>query len=297
MFKFNFNRESCLNDDKKDDLNYHEDDSFIQKETIECGVFELLNDNHQEEEEITFKQINLSNDISIKCISSIKSKFSKDLNEINKTHDVVPGKYEGGLKIWESSIDLAKYLIENKLKFNRKINILELGCGHGLPVLALLKIIPHEYINSIYLQDFNKECLEKITCPNISHALSDIKINIKFIYGDWKHLLSENLIPSNYFDLILTSETIYNNLYYKSLLNLMKYSLNIKEKDSFILLAAKTYYFGCKGNIHDFCNLAKSNEYLFKLSDNLLVNNNNEMPFNKDQMSISREIIKMYFYF
>ncbi|KAL6293515.1 hypothetical protein ACE6H2_001657 [Prunus campanulata] len=50
--------------------------------------------------------------------------------------DLVPGKYEGGLKLWEGSLDLVKALsseVQNgHLSFTGK-RVLELGCGHGLP--------------------------------------------------------------------------------------------------------------------------------------------------------------------
>ena len=71
--------------------------------------------------------------------------------------DIIPGKYEGGLKVWECSIDLCNYLaeqlqqqqhhdfsvdqiaIQNALKRGGKT--IELGCGHGLPACMILKAI------------------------------------------------------------------------------------------------------------------------------------------------------------
>jgi len=43
----------------------------------------------------------------------------------------VTGIYEGGLKIWECSIDLATY-IASKIDV-KDLCVLELGCGAGLP--------------------------------------------------------------------------------------------------------------------------------------------------------------------
>jgi hypothetical protein len=58
--------------------------------------------------------------------------------------DLVPGVYEGGLKLWEGSIDLVKALEKESqtgnLSFSGK-RVLELGCGHALPgIYACLKV-------------------------------------------------------------------------------------------------------------------------------------------------------------
>lgn len=80
----------------------------------------------------------------------------------NKT-DIIAGKYEGGLKVWECSIDLCNFLSEcihhihtcnnNNNKKNDVIvkaihnvlyqggSIVELGCGHALPGCLILKEI------------------------------------------------------------------------------------------------------------------------------------------------------------
>ena len=47
----------------------------------------------------------------------------------------VTGVYEGGLKIWECSIDLATFLTSS-IDFDvvgKKAKVLELGCGAGIP--------------------------------------------------------------------------------------------------------------------------------------------------------------------
>lgn len=54
--------------------------------------------------------------------------------------DVVPGLIEGGWTIWDGSRDLIKFIYRKSiyLKFKNK-NILELGCGCGLPGILALK--------------------------------------------------------------------------------------------------------------------------------------------------------------
>ena len=46
----------------------------------------------------------------------------------NNDSDLVSGVYEGGLKIWECSLDLVHYIINNSEIFKGK-RVLELGCG------------------------------------------------------------------------------------------------------------------------------------------------------------------------
>jgi hypothetical protein len=260
------------------------------------------------------------------------------LDVINKTHDLVPGKYEGGLKVWELSIDLAR-LIYNlnfydlatvpngdhreqltwlKTYFTHVIaadqstfNIFEIGCGHALPSLSVLRVL-EELLSSanknlkivVYLQDFNQEIVNNITFENAKRFVETTQIasniEFKFVYGDWRQILERDLVPANYFDLILTSETIYNSSNYKSLLNMFKKCLKTGEleaqdpvetesvakklrvskdangQDQFdgsgvVLLSAKTYYFGCGGNVLEFSKLAASNAYAFKVSANILV--------------------------
>ena len=174
----------------------------------------------------------------------------------------------------------------------------------------------------VYLQDFNEQILENVTFENVKKYLinsSDeylfslnrvnyrIRLNktFVFVYGDWNDMFRKRLLPSNYFDLILTSETIYNSSNYKCLLNLFRECLNASGAESksppleiididsennetgikklksstksgcvypsFVLLSAKSYYFGCGGNLYEFIKLLKSNVYKLNASSNLLI--------------------------
>lgn len=81
--------------------------------------------------------------------------------------DLVPGKYEGGLKLWEGSTDLVNALKheirDGQLSFKGK-KVLELGCGHGLPaIFACL-----EGASTVHFQDFNAEVLRCLTIPNVT---------------------------------------------------------------------------------------------------------------------------------
>ena len=64
-------------------------------------------------------------------------------------YDLVKGKYEGGLKLWECAIDLTEYLVRervveemvSKSSKTKPFQVLELGSyGHGVPGIASLMV-------------------------------------------------------------------------------------------------------------------------------------------------------------
>ncbi|KAF7632415.1 hypothetical protein Mgra_00008195 [Meloidogyne graminicola] len=166
-------------------------------------------------------------------------------NKLNIPTDLETGVYEGGLKIWECSIDLCNFI--DSISFEG-FNVLELGCGAGLPsIVAALN-----GATSLTLQDFNDYVLE--TCTKRNFQLNGIDLEkCFFIASDWNNC--EELKNSKKFDIILTSETIYNENNYIPLLNLMNELLAINGE---IYLAAKSYYFGVGGSIDSFKKLIQS---------------------------------------
>ncbi|KAI2618462.1 hypothetical protein GGR54DRAFT_156896 [Hypoxylon sp. NC1633] len=92
-------------------------------------------------------------------------------------HDVKTGVYEGGFKSWESSVDLVKVLSLSKYflaDMDIAPKIIELGCGTGLPSLALFQwsfglrardkaSVP---VLSLVLADYNPTVLQLVTLPN-----------------------------------------------------------------------------------------------------------------------------------
>ncbi|KAK5987694.1 Mitotic exit network interactor 1 [Cladobotryum mycophilum] len=102
-------------------------------------------------------------------------------------HDVKTGIYEGGFKSWESSVDLVKILaaqdhLTPTEEETSTLRVVELGCGTGLPSLALFQWImaistqqqqqQHSY--SLVLADYNPSVLRLVTMPNflLAWALS-----------------------------------------------------------------------------------------------------------------------------
>lgn len=205
--------------------------------------------------------------------------------------DLIPGLYEGGMKTWECAYDLVDYLSEIDFDFTG-MNVLELGCGTGLPsIYALMK-----GARSISLQDYNPEVIDCITIPSVllnlhstreqgissqTHSMVDYTMKnmtpfsknrisesapkCLFYSCDWKdfdHLLTNNSCLQDApckFDVILTSETIYSEPTQPILLSAMKSLL--EPTKGCIFVAAKTYYFGVGGSCHNFEHLVESDGY------------------------------------
>lgn len=79
-----------------------------------------------------------------------------------------------------------------------------------------------------------------------------------FYSGDWDSFRKLTAAEEKY-DVILTSETIYNPQNYRKLINFFKERL---KPDGKIFLAAKSYYFGVSGNVQDFCKMLDKDESL-----------------------------------
>ncbi|ESQ56278.1 hypothetical protein EUTSA_v10025872mg [Eutrema salsugineum] len=180
--------------------------------------------------------------------------------------DLVPGVYEGGLKLWEGSIDLVKALEKEtktgNISFSGK-RVLELGCGHALPgIYACLK-----GADAIHFQDFNAEVLRCLTIPNLNANLSEKSpsvslgdTEVRFFSGEWSEV--HQLLPlvndgeadkKGGYDIILMAETIYSISAQKSLYALIKKCLACP--DGAVYMAAKKYYFGVGGGTRQFLSM------------------------------------------
>ncbi|KAM3756402.1 hypothetical protein ACB098_02G109000 [Castanea mollissima] len=194
--------------------------------------------------------------------------------------DLVPGKYEGGLKLWEGSLDLVKALhmeVKNGNLSLRGKRVLELGCGHGLPgIFACL-----EGAAAVHFQDFNAEVLRSLTIPNVNANLSEniqhLETNemnaggeVRFFAGDWSeiHKLLPH-VPSNEknlncssghsqvasYDIILMAETVYSVSTLQSLYELIK--MCTSSPHGVVYMAAKKHYFGVGGGTRQFLSLVE----------------------------------------
>ena len=76
--------------------------------------------------------------------------------------DLIPGIYEGGMKIWECTHDLIDYLSTDSTVSLSGSCVLELGCGIGLPgIFALMS-----GAECVHFQDYNHEVLNCLTIPS-----------------------------------------------------------------------------------------------------------------------------------
>jgi len=190
------------------------------------------------------------------------------------SHDLVKGKYEGGLKLWECAIDLTKYVVRERvveamvtLSKSKSFRVLELGCGHGVPGIASL--MAREKMEKdgkdttllCTLADYNEEVLTEVTIPNA--RLNGVCEQCTFLAGDWDDLVaapskkqSEAFLSKDEFDLILTSDTIYNVDDAKKLAKVIHHCLKKNANENAIaLVAAKRYYFGVGGSTATFMQL------------------------------------------
>ena len=165
------------------------------------------------------------------------------VDAIAKKTDVSKGKYEGGFKLWEASIDLSEYLLKTN---TRAENVLELGCGAGLPSLTLVAANPS---TSVTFADLNTEVLMKTTIPNVVLNLGvDVAFERHaFVAGDWSVAFLG--AEARKFELVLMSETLYFEDAHDVLLQLLK---RVVAPNGICLIASKRFYFGCGGGVSTF---------------------------------------------
>ncbi|NWV51790.1 MET18 methyltransferase, partial [Daphoenositta chrysoptera] len=195
---------------------------------------------------------------------------------VSSHSDLIPGVYEGGLKIWECTFDLMDYFLEAEIEFTNK-TVLDLGCGAGLLGIVALR----GKADRVHFQDYNSTVIDEITLPNVlancinegrgmgsgkdrkaskppskrprtAEGSPDMVNRCRFFSGEWSQvsqlLLSSNK-PFSKYDIILTSETIYNPDYYSALHDTLAQLL---DKNGCVYLASKVHYFGVGGGIYLF---------------------------------------------
>ena len=123
--------------------------------------------------------------IPLRCVDLENSSFFAATQEKTwrEETDLQPSVYEGGMKVWECSLDLVRYLAaaqqDDSIIPGAATTVLELGCGHGLPSCFLLgeylrrqqQNINNETDNKssprFFLTDFNDFVLRDATLSNL----------------------------------------------------------------------------------------------------------------------------------
>lgn len=157
--------------------------------------------------------------------------------------DLVPGVYEGGLKVWESSVDLVRYLRRQAPHQRPTHRVLELGCGHGLPGIEALR----QGAAFVAFLDLNEEVLRHVTAPNIALNVAQAdSARIRLVSGDWTSA-SALLEPPALFEVVLSAETFYTPEVTAKLLDTVQ--RHLARPHGRALLAGKRYYFGTGGSV------------------------------------------------
>nr|XP_057914039.1 histidine protein methyltransferase 1 homolog [Doryrhamphus excisus] len=200
--------------------------------------------------------------------------------------DLISGVYEGGLKVWECTYDLLEVIDREGETFGDKV-VLDLGCGAGLLGILSLKrgarqvhfqdynstVIEQLTVSNVILNchdddskgegeatlEMEEDCklnTKDGSLPRKRRALDaasqhPLLSRCKFYSGDWRTFLTlaSNQETQLKYDIILTSETIYNTAYYPALHDALH---KLLAAHGVVYLATKAHYFGVGGGLHLF---------------------------------------------
>jgi SAM-dependent methyltransferase len=167
--------------------------------------------------------------------------------------DVVQGQYEGGFKLWEATMDAVACLHGLDIQ---PANVLDVGCGSGLIGTWCLTQWPGARVT---FQDLNLAVLQNATAVNVSINCAPTPAGgglarSRFVFGPWEAGAQALGVHQFAYDLIVTSETLYNDNYHLALHALLSHAL---AQDGRVICSSKRYYFGVGGGVTSFMRLVE----------------------------------------
>ncbi|KAJ3320618.1 Histidine protein methyltransferase 1 [Boothiomyces sp. JEL0866] len=254
MFSFDFGEQTELNKQET-----------VKRETAPGFKVEFTKEQLEEKIQLVAQAVaSKKSQLYRRCVTDVNFQIAQSeemdgilAKSIQQSSDLIAGEYEGGIKTWECSLDLLEYL-ENNTELVKGKKVIELGCGSALPGIFCLEA----GARFVSFQDYNENVIRLVTVPNVvlntTHVQTEFdgfgcfehEMNLEcpaldrvdFYAGDWANL---HFIAEKY-DVILTSETIYEAESIPSLLELIKQLL---APNGAAFVAAKHNYFGCTGSI------------------------------------------------
>jgi hypothetical protein len=168
---------------------------------------------------------------------------------VDACSDLEPGVYEGGLKVWECSLDLVallhstagRALLAGLPEPPGGRGVLELGCGHALPGIAAYATLLEccAVPPRLSLCDFNAETFPRAALPNLLRKLPAADLSrVRCLAGDWLGL------PAGEHELVVASETTYSRESCAATALLLGRHLR---PGGVALVAGKRHYFGVGG--------------------------------------------------
>ena len=269
-FKFNFNLDDTVYNQAEKEAVEQEPHLVSSPRTYTLQQLTMEGDN-----DVTIEEIVLQD--REKLYHVIERSEEGD-NKLMGESDLIRGVYEGGLKVWECALDLTHYVSELEMK---GAVVMEIGCGAGLPGIMAAR----KGAKCVIFQDFNDFVLRRCTAPSLRHNMkmhksADLKgiysrERFRFMSGNWlsiKHVIQSEA------DVVLSSETIYEQRDYAALHGLIDAALTV---EGVAYIASKRFYFGVGGGICEWMDFVKKRGR-FKIEPVLAVD-----------ATVRREILKM----
>lgn len=202
-------------------------------------------------QEMIYSEIPIPQQSPLRCIDAT-AQTTTNTTVWQKT-DLQPNVYEGGMKVWECSMDLVHFLAKQQLKYS---SVLEIGCGNALPACYLFRVALQQKQTPfhLFLTDFNDFVIQQAAIPNVilnaaavmeeEPSTQAIVNHVQFGHGDWLNLQLPRPV-----DLVLASETLYSQQAAEETALLL--SRHLSDTGS-ALVATKRFYFGVGGGTDAF---------------------------------------------